>query len=242
MEYSIAKCSYLRFSPALYYPFGFEEIEEEANLSIILQDINIISVSIINFTSSYIATGYNLTNATLWVWKSGNIFNNSITKTISGTSNLSNFIVSNFILGQYEWNVLTCGENATESLCKFAENNQTFYVNNMSFGLCNSTLTIPYINFTFRNADTLNFTNSTISTTIHFWYSEMSSASNETYTFTNLTENPSYAFCFSPSDKNASISINMNYSSVGYVQGTYTATLTNLNNIKIGRASCRERV
>lgn len=102
-------------------------LEISNNLSSPLNGISTIQTSI-NFSANHTALNGNLTNATLYVWNSsGGIFNtNSIT--INGIFNETNLTISSLIFGNYEWNYLTCGSNATTSLCKMTQSNRTFTI------------------------------------------------------------------------------------------------------------------
>jgi len=103
------------------------DIKKDAGISQI--NINLIyppdglstSFSTLDFISNISTSYYNLTNATLYVWNSTGIFNKT-TQEISGDSNSTNITISGFKLGNYEWNILACGENDTGGFCLFAEN------------------------------------------------------------------------------------------------------------------------
>ena len=91
----------------------------------------------IGFNATMIGSNYNLTNATLWVWKSGDIYNNSITNTISGATNLTNYTIYGFTLGNYVWNVETCGvasDGGSSDLCQVSAVNYTFSVGALTEG------------------------------------------------------------------------------------------------------------
>jgi len=104
--------------------------------------------------------------------------------------------------------------------------NQT--VSSIQLGLCNATLTVPYINFTFKDEETDSTLNATIDTsTWEYWLGD------GTYTkellFSNTTENPSYAFCFTPGTETLHNTRSVQYASSGYPQRKYDASsdLTN---------------
>ncbi len=88
------------------------------------------SIDRINFTANYsIIESYNLTNATYYIYNStGEIFNNSVIVDITGTLNSTTEQIDNFVLGDYEWNVLACYGNATFNNCSFADANYSFEV------------------------------------------------------------------------------------------------------------------
>lgn len=109
-------------------------------------------------------------------------------------------------------------------------NSSTYYqlVNPIIFGLCNSTLNVTYINFTFFDEMTLASLNATIDSSSWSYYLSSSSAA-KTFLFTNTTANNNYAFCFSPASETISYSVLLQYASAGYPQRkyVYTGTLTN---------------
>lgn len=93
--------------------------EDEAALSVIGT----------NFTVNYSVANANLTNATYYLWNSTGLFNNSVFVLITGnTTNSSIGYIDDFVLGDYEWNVLACYSNITFSNCSFANNNYSFGV------------------------------------------------------------------------------------------------------------------
>ena len=101
-----------------------------------------------NFTANYSTTfaGYNFTNTTYYIWNStGEIFNNSEVVTITGTSNSTTEYIDDFIIGNYEWNVLACWGNATFTNCSFAPANY-------SFGIGSELIYIFYNNYTYETA------------------------------------------------------------------------------------------
>jgi len=102
-------------------------------------------------------------------------------------------------------------------------------VSPIQLGLCNSTLNISYINFTFKDESTENFINSSIDLLTWNYYLG-SGTQYKTLIFTNSTANPSYAFCFSPQYKTLKGSQNLQYSNTGYYQRqySYSSTLTNI--------------
>lgn len=68
----------------------------------------------------------NLTNATLYLWNSTAIVNNSVVNSITGQSqNWTDFNITNIDLGVYVWNVYGCASNGTDTLCDWAEHNRT---------------------------------------------------------------------------------------------------------------------
>ena len=106
-------------------------------------------------------------------------------------------------------------------------------VNPLIFGLCNSTLTVPYVNFTFKDEDNSSSINANIDSSDWTYWISKDINTNKTFSFFDAVENYSYAFCFSPSHKNLQVILSIEYDSTGYVQrdysfsGNYTNSTTN---------------
>ena len=187
----------------------------------------------ITFNASIYPVSLNLTNATLYIWKSGTIFNQT-TNAISSESTNSTTWEIYFSEGDtYTWNVYGCGINNTSgSYCSWGTSNYSFYYNNISvtkFGLCNSTLNVPYLNLTFQDESDSSTINASISSaTFWLWYGNTNN--NITYTFSNSTEHFSYAFCYDPAYKGLNASYSVDYKSTGFPQRTYNSGITNLSN------------
>ena len=81
-----------------------------------------------NFYATSSISGGNLTNMTLYIYNSGgSLYFNETNITTGNTINQTNFTsVSVTTLGNYKWNVYTCGFNATSKVCVFANTNRTF--------------------------------------------------------------------------------------------------------------------
>ena len=117
---------------------------------------------------------------------------------------------------------LTVGGTSTNSTAI----NQT--VGNTLFGLCNATLTVPYINFTFVDEETSLNMNATIDTsTWSYWLGD------GTYTksllYSNNTLNDFYGFCLTPGNVTLSNTRSVQYASVGYPQRKYDASSDLIN-------------
>jgi hypothetical protein len=99
------------------------------------------------------------------------------------------------------------------------------YVYQTIFGLCNSTLTNRFINFSFKDeADSSSISASIPSSTFNYYLG--TGTQNKTLSFINSTANPSYAFCFNQIDKNISVTINMQYkNTTNYPQRSYYSNL-----------------
>lgn len=122
--------------------------------------------------------------------------------------------------------------NFTFTISSNAQSTQDYEQNVTAINLtiCQSApQNIPYANFTFKDESTLTSINATIPTsTLEYWLGDGSIT--KTLTYSNLTANDYYAFCFSPSNKDAEIDINMQYASSGYPQRIYNPIATNFSN------------
>jgi len=87
------------------------------------------------------------------------------------------------------------------------------------FGLCNSTLTTPFLNISFKDETNLSILNGKIpSSTFYFWIDDASV--NKTYSFVNNTENLNYQFCAFPNET-INLQSYVQYSSTNYPQRIY---------------------
>ena len=86
-------------------------------------------------------------------------------------------------------------------------------VSELVFNLCNSTLIVPYINYSFKN-ETLSqeIVNATVSSTFEFWLGN--GIINKSLSFINATENQAYAFCVTPPDRTLNLLFNVAYNNV----------------------------
>lgn len=105
----------------------------------------------------------------------------------------------------------------------------TYYQNvkPLIINLCNSTLNVSYVNYTFKDEVSLIDLNASIDVmTMDYGFT---TASDKTFTFSNTTAFASYGFCVSPSDRPLKTITNIQYSYTGYPQRRYYAnqTLTN---------------
>ncbi len=98
----------------------------------------------------------------------------------------------------------------------------------LQLDICNGTLTVPYINFSFRDEETNSFMNATIDTsTWEYWLGD------GTYTksliYSNTSVNYNYTFCLSASNHTLHNTRSVQYASPGYPQRTYSSSsdLTN---------------
>lgn len=115
--------------------------------------------------------------------------------------------------------------NGTVSTAKITQT-----VNTISIGFCNSTLTSPFLNFSFRNEVTLAKINASITATTFDYYLE-EATTYKTYSFSNSTEYYNYSFCFTPPSEIVSIDMSFPYASTGYPQRTFNPFVQAYTNI-----------
>ena len=109
-------------------------------------DDSIINVDPYSFNASYVVSGTatNLTNATTYIWYgNGSLFDTNYS-IINGTTNSTAHLMGNFVLGNYDWNVLTCGTNGT-GICSWAASNSSFF---WGFDTENTTFSYPVLEST----------------------------------------------------------------------------------------------
>jgi hypothetical protein len=88
-------------------------------------------------------------------------------------------------------------------------------VEQINFGICNSTYTKKVVNFSFKDESSLSFINATIDLA-SFTYGIPSSSITKDYTFVNATHNIEYNFCVYPSSiENLSITGSIQYAHSG---------------------------
>ena len=110
----------------LSYPFTETGVDVSVSLILPLND-TLVSSNVTFNVSITPEAGFNLTNATLFVWDSdGNIFT-SETNIITGNStNTTSFVVTNLTSDDYEWNVFGQASNGSISVGNFSISNNTF--------------------------------------------------------------------------------------------------------------------
>jgi len=83
-----------------------------------------------NFSANYSVVGWNMTNATYFIWNSnGSIFNRTSTIITGNTSNSTTIFFDDFMIGSYDWNVLMCvNKSSGASNCTFAPSNFSFKI------------------------------------------------------------------------------------------------------------------
>lgn len=92
----------------------------------------------------------------------------------------------------YTWNVSSTQQTNSSTY------NQT--ISPIQFGLCNATLTVPYLNISFKDEGSLNYIKAQIPNSVFTYYLGDGSI-NKTLTFVNTTANLNYAFCSLPANK-----------------------------------------
>lgn len=165
---------------------------------------------VLNITSM---TGYTPTNA--YLNYNGTDYSATITNIGGKNYTLSRTINVPLLTGNksfyFRWDLGSYSQNSSDY-------NQT--VSGISFNLCNATLNIPFINITFKDEETNTFMNATIDAST--WYHYLGTGiPNKSYSYNNLTNHSSYAFCFSPPDRTTNLNYIIQYSFPGYPQRRY---------------------
>lgn len=148
--------------------------------------------------------------------KTGNNYEAKFTKVLD----ISTGAIAN---KSFYWEILSGGTYTNHTSA-----NQS--INVTLLDLCNATLIIPYINFTFKDEENLTVQNGSIDITTWNYY--LGNATyNKSATFSNTSSNPSYGFCMNPdvAHKTLHHDIVVQYYGSGYPQRrwTYDTDLTN---------------
>lgn len=98
------------------------------------------------------------------------------------------------------------------------------------FAQCNTTLTIPYINFTFKDEENSTSIGTSIPYSYFEYYLGSNASNNKTLTYVNNTENKNYTFCFSPQNKTVNINSYLQYTRANYYQRTYNPSVLQFSN------------
>jgi len=89
-------------------------------------------------------------------------------------------------------------------------------------GLCNSSLTVPFINLSFKNEETNTDMDAFVDSST-WTYSVGGTGVTKSLSFSNTSgQNPNYAFCFIPAADNITIDLTFKYSNTTHPQRTYT--------------------
>jgi hypothetical protein len=163
-----------------------------------------------NFELNITPLGYIPTNAYLVY--------NGIVYAASITQSGSNYILNKGLtLSSSDIGVKTFYYNWTASSETQTSLNYTQIVSPLQFGLCNATLTVPYINFSFKDENNLSVVPGMISSSSFVYYLGDGTV-NKTLTFANASANKNYAFCFSPPNRTIYSNLFMQYYGDAYPQ------------------------
>ena len=110
---------------------------------------------------------------------------------------------------------------------------EKLHIQNVSltqFGFCSAPLTVPYINITFKDENTLTPINGIIQSSIFNYYLGEGSV-YKTYYYNNPNSSASYKFCASPPNQTYFVTPEINYLSNGYVTRIYNPGTIKLTNV-----------
>jgi len=82
----------------------------------------------INFSGISTVTALNFTNTSVYVWYSNSTPFNITTSMLDGLQNTTNISITGFSSGNFNWNIFSCGENASAILCNFASSNRSLVI------------------------------------------------------------------------------------------------------------------
>ena len=111
----------------------------------------------------------------------------------------------------------------------FTSDSSSQTVNSLLFINCNSTYSTKFINFTFKDESSLSTINATIPSGIFYYYLDNGTV-NKTLSYSNTSENYSFAFCSNAVNDTIYISPRVQYVSTGYPQRTYQPSILTLTN------------
>lgn len=203
-----------------------------------------------NDTGGNIGNSTTTWNATITVYSTS--FNSTSYETAPEpfTINASGMTAASLVYNGISYAATIVGNIATKILGVTPAANNSFYWNlntgtyntplqyqnvlPLTLSFCNSTNNKTYINFTFADEVTATSLNASLNPAT-ILYSLGSLTSYKTLSFTNITVNPSYAFCFSPPDKTINTSISLVVASPGYPLryggGSFILTNTTTNQV-----------
>jgi len=195
--------NYKVFEESQVFNFTTYETATESYLALFNTSIIISSARLILGSTSTIGTiGINQT---------------SITKTVP--------LITTPGLIDFYWNLtLTDGTN-------LKTNNRTQNRSNIWLNACNTTLTVPYINFTFKNeTGAQEDIQAFISTSIWNYYMGDGSIT-KSFSYSNITERDEYAFCFSPNGTKIKTDVSLSYDNSESQQRIYSPSIISLSNV-----------
>ncbi len=103
-------------------------------------------------------------------------------------------------------------------------------VNRMIFVLCNGTINVPFLEFTFQNETTAGESVDASIDSSTFTFFTFDATKNRSLAFSSVTENTNYTFCFEPANEPVTLDFTMKFSNSESAQRTFTsiAALTNV--------------
>ena len=174
-------------------------------------------------------------NESLWSSISANLIYNSTThptEISAGSGDSLNFsaTISRLFVAPntkpFFWNFQLTNTTGTFD---FNTTNQSQTEQPIQFGLCNVTLTVPYLNISFKDEVNESLLLATIPTST-FVYTLGNFTINKTFSYINSSNNLNYAFCALPANRTYRIDPIVQYASSGYPQRTWnpeSASYTN---------------
>jgi hypothetical protein len=105
--------------------FGEPSISVTTTLNSPGDNTNLVNSSV-EFNATATPSSIDLRNATLNIWFDNETLFNATTNTITNTTNVPTWNITNFQIGNYHWNVFACGTNDTKEDCDWANSNRTF--------------------------------------------------------------------------------------------------------------------
>lgn len=165
------------------------------------------------------------TTPTAFLWYEGTRSTSSRTDNGDGTFTFQSFF--DIPVGQatntFHWEYVALGERTNTTT-------QDQVVNTTSLGLCNASLTVPYLNFTFKN-ETVIQENVTASVPSSNWLYYLGTGTvNKTFTYVEGNEEKSYAFCFIPETETTNLILEFNFENSESQQRTYSPSSLTLSN------------
>lgn len=110
---------------------------------------------------------------------------------------------------------------------------QSQTVSTINFAICDetdATANVTYINYTFQDDGNQSGIFGNIDSALWTYWTAGNQLNNKTYSFSNSTVNPSYAFCFDPGSDSISTDLSMSYSGVNYPIRNHKLFSANLSN------------
>lgn len=151
------------------------------------------------------------------------------TSTKSGTLDKVNFSTSQITTQgdkNFYWNISVFNGGSSFN---FTTAQETQVIETPIFAACNTTFNEKFLNFSFEEENTGVVLEAAFDDfDITYWIGPAQSVNN-TYSFSNSTENLNYDFCFEPSDKTVNNEYTLQYSKSGYIARRYAKSdaLTN---------------